>query len=185
MFLSIQKAPTPHLSNKRAASKHLYATAKPEFTAKITRKKLRTMEESHSTISSTLTMLGLDMAIHFSRVVQASLSPTERRQLLEFLDAPPPTSRPSWTRHLETTLNQKLKEFYDAEAQCNRNSNCTRYGITIREFWDGQNVKAESNGTVWLFILSSRPALILRATKAAAKSIPESGNQAKIHFTAD
>jgi hypothetical protein len=71
--------------------------------------------------------------------------------------------------------------YKEHRAQCNRSFNYTRYGIKIREFWDGQDVKAESNGTVRLFISSSRPALILRASKAAAKLIRESGNQAKIH----
>jgi hypothetical protein len=39
---------------------------------------------SHSTVGSTVAMPGLDVAIRFSRVVQASPSPTERRHLLAF-----------------------------------------------------------------------------------------------------
>ncbi len=79
----------------------------------------------------------------------------------------------------------KKQTYEEYQAQRNRQLNHNRFGIVVRECWDGHRIKIEANGTVRLFISSSRAALILRASNSAAKRIREGGNQATIHFASD
>jgi hypothetical protein len=69
--------------------------------------------------------------------------------------------------------------------QLNRELNYQRYGNVIREFWDGHEVKIQSNEIVRLFITSGRSALQLRTSKSAAARMRRIGNRVSIHFTPD
>ena len=75
--------------------------------------------------------------------------------------------------------------YEEHRAQLNRQINHKRYGNVIREFWDGHEVKAQSNGTVRIFVASSQRALQFRASGTAMKKIRTNSSQPSIHFTAN
>ena len=78
---------------------------------------------------------------------------------------------------------QSHPTYEEHRSQLNRELNHQRYNNVVREHWDGQEVKVQSNGTVRLFIASNRSALKLRASNNAASKMRLSTKRPSIQFS--